>query len=72
MPPAHDALLIVPPVAKACEPPAGIARLAAVLRARGLSCRLLDANLEGQTGVTSGPACRPDGRRRRLLACSRG
>ena len=41
-----DILLIVPPVAKACEPPAGIARLAAALQARGLSCRLLDANLE--------------------------
>ena len=34
-------------MAKACEPPAGIARLAAALQARGLSCRLLDANLEG-------------------------
>ncbi len=43
-----DILLVVPPVAKACEPPAGIARLAAGLQARGLSCRLLDANLEGQ------------------------
>ena len=42
-----DILLVVPPVAKACEPPAGIARLAAALQARGLSCRLLDANLEG-------------------------
>lgn len=41
-------LLIFPPVAKACEPPAGIARLAAALRAGGHSCRLLDANLEGQ------------------------
>ena len=42
-----DILLIHPPVAKACEPPAGIARLASALQARGLSCRLLDANLEG-------------------------
>lgn len=40
-------LLIHPPVAKACEPPAGLARLAGTLRARGVSCRLLDANLEG-------------------------
>jgi len=47
MQPAHDTLLIVPPVAKASEPPAGIARLAAALQARGLPCRLLDANLEG-------------------------
>jgi hypothetical protein len=42
-----DILLIVPPVAKACEPPAGVARLAAALQAGGLCCRLLDANLEG-------------------------
>ncbi|HIJ96013.1 MAG TPA: radical SAM protein [Desulfuromonadales bacterium] len=41
-------LLIFPPVAKACEPPAGIARLAGALRRHGLNCRLLDANLEGQ------------------------
>ncbi len=41
-------LLIFPPLAKACEPPPGIASLAASLRANGLPCRLLDANLEGQ------------------------
>ncbi len=40
-------LLIHPPVAKPGEPPAGIARLAGALRAHGLPCRLLDANLEG-------------------------
>lgn len=41
-------LLIFPPVAKACEPPAGIARLAGALQACGVACRVLDANLEGQ------------------------
>lgn len=40
-------LLIHPPVAKPCEPPAGIARLAAVLTANGISCQVLDAGLEG-------------------------
>jgi hypothetical protein len=40
-------LLIYPPVAKPCEPPAGIAKLAGALKARGISCRVLDANLEG-------------------------
>jgi len=40
-------LLIHPPVAKPSEPPAGIARLAGALRAHGLPCRVLDANLEG-------------------------
>lgn len=47
-------LLIHPPVAKACEPPAGIARLAGALRARGLACTLLDANLEGQLFLLAG------------------
>ena len=41
-------LLIHPPLAKGCEPPAGIARLAGTLRAAGVPCRVLDANLEGQ------------------------
>lgn len=42
-------LLIYPPLAKSCEPPAGIARLAGTLRGHGLTnCTLLDANLEGQ------------------------
>lgn len=41
-------LLILPPIAKACEPPAGIARLAGALQANGIPCRLWDANLEGQ------------------------
>ncbi len=41
-------LLIHPPLAKGCEPPAGIARLAGALRGAGLTCRVLDANLEGQ------------------------
>jgi len=50
-----DILLVVPPVAKACEPPAGIARLAAALQARGLTCRLLDANLEGQLWLLEQP-----------------
>jgi len=40
-------LLIYPPVAKASEPPAGLAQLAGALRGSGLPCTLLDANLEG-------------------------
>jgi len=40
-------LLIHPPVAKAGEPPAGIAQLAGSLRHHGIPCTLLDANLEG-------------------------
>lgn len=40
-------LLINPPVCKACEPPAGIAKLAGALRSHGHPCTLLDLNMEG-------------------------
>jgi radical SAM superfamily enzyme YgiQ (UPF0313 family) len=40
-------LLIFPPAAKPCEPPAGVAKLAGALSAHGLPCTVLDANLEG-------------------------
>ncbi|HQG28935.1 MAG TPA: radical SAM protein, partial [Candidatus Ozemobacteraceae bacterium] len=46
--PDETVLLIHPPTVRACEPPAGIAMLAGVLRAAGVACRLWDANLEGQ------------------------
>ncbi|MBS0014171.1 MAG: radical SAM protein [Desulfobacterales bacterium] len=39
--------LIYPPVAKPAEPPAGIARLAGALRAGGVGCRVIDANING-------------------------
>lgn len=48
-------LLIHPPAAKGCEPPAGIARLAGTLRGQGLNCTLLDANLEGQLFLLAAP-----------------
>ena len=48
-------LLIFPPLAKACEPPAGIARLGAWLKANGVPCQLLDANLEGQLWLLEQP-----------------
>lgn len=48
-------LLIHPPCAKACEPPAGIARLAGALSAHGIPCRTWDANLEGQLWLLEQP-----------------
>ena len=53
-------LLIFPPLAKACEPPPGIATLAASLKAHGLPCRLLDANLEGQLWLLEQPLTATD------------
>ena len=40
-------VLIHPPVAKAAEPPAGIAKLSSCLRAYNINHRIIDANLEG-------------------------
>jgi radical SAM superfamily enzyme YgiQ (UPF0313 family) len=42
-----DMILIYPPVAKPCEPPAGIAKLCGALNLHGIRYRVLDANLEG-------------------------
>ena len=39
-------LLINPPVAKPCEPPAGIARIAGALQANGIDCTLVDLSQE--------------------------
>lgn len=44
---APSVVLIHPPVAKPCEPPAGIARLAGALRGGGVNCTVIDANIEG-------------------------
>jgi hypothetical protein len=40
-------LLLYPPLAKNCEPPPGIGRLAGFLRANGTRCATLDANRQG-------------------------
>ena len=40
-------LLIFPPVAKPCEPPAGVALLSSALKEQGLPCTVYDANVEG-------------------------
>lgn len=41
-------ILIYPPVAKPCEPPAGIAKLSGALKHHGIKHSVLDANFEGQ------------------------
>jgi len=46
-------LLIYPPVVKPCEPPAGLAILAGALRGHGVSCTVVDANLEGLLSLFS-------------------
>ncbi|MCF6245874.1 MAG: radical SAM protein [Desulfobacula sp.] len=40
-------ILIFPPVAKPCEPPAGVALLSAALKEQGIGCCVVDANVEG-------------------------
>jgi hypothetical protein len=49
-------LLIHPPVAKPCEPPAGIAKLCGALTSHGVTVGVLDANLEGLLGLLKDPA----------------
>jgi len=60
-------LLIHPPVAKPCEPPAGIARLSAVLTANDVDCRVLDASLEGLLALLGTPVNAPDTWSRRAV-----
>ncbi len=48
-------LLIHPPVAKPCEPPAGIARLSGMLVREGIAHRVFDANLEGLLHLAGTP-----------------
>ena len=60
-------LLIFPPVAKPCEPPAGIAKLAGALNAHGISCEILDANLEGLLYLLQQPQAASDTWTRRAV-----
>lgn len=53
-------LLIYPPVAKPCEPPAGIAKLAGALKHHGIKHTILDANLEGMLFLLSSAETKPD------------
>ena len=48
-------LLIHPPVMKPCEPPAGIAKIAGVLKHFGVRVALLDANIEGLNHLLGSP-----------------
>ncbi len=60
-------LLIFPPVAKPCEPPAGIAKLAGALRAHGIPCQVLDANVEGLLYLLQQPQTAADTWTRRSI-----
>ncbi len=53
-------LLIYPPVARPCEPPAGIARLCASLKHYGINYTTLDANLEGLLSLLKIPPIASD------------
>ncbi|MBS3921449.1 MAG: radical SAM protein [Deltaproteobacteria bacterium] len=48
-------LLIHPPVAKPCEPPAGIAKLCSALNHHGIRYSVCDANLEGLLSLLRNP-----------------
>ena len=48
-------LLIFPPIAKPCEPPAGIAVLSEALAEHNVEHTLLDANMEGMLSLLEKP-----------------
>lgn len=48
-------ILIYSPVAKPCEPPAGIAKLCGALNHHGIKYRVLDANVEGLHSLLNTP-----------------
>jgi hypothetical protein len=53
-------ILIYPPVAKPCEPPAGIAKLCGTLNHHGIKYNVLDANLEGLLSLLKTPPVSSD------------
>ncbi len=53
-------ILIYPPVAKPCEPPAGIAKLCGALNHHGMNFKVLDANLEGLLSLLKNPPVSSD------------
>jgi len=53
-------IFIYPPVAKPCEPPAGIAKLCGALNHHGMKYRVLDANLEGLLSLLKTPPVSSD------------
>ena len=53
-------ILIHPPVAKPCEPPAGIAKLCGALNDHRVRYRVLDANLEGLVSLLKTSPASPD------------
>ena len=44
-------VLVAPPVARPCEPPAGIAKLQGALNSHGAKCEILDLNAESLLGL---------------------
>ena len=53
-------ILIYPPVAKPCEPPAGIAKLCGALNRHRVKYRVVDANLEGLLSLLKTPPASSD------------
>jgi radical SAM superfamily enzyme YgiQ (UPF0313 family) len=60
-------LLIFPPVAKPCEPPAGVALLSAALKTHGLPCTVYDASIEGVLSLIQSDLVARDSWSRRAL-----
>jgi hypothetical protein len=61
-------LLIHPPVAKPCEPAAGLAKLAWALRRHSVDCRVYDASIDGILKLLKAPLTADDTWTRRALS----
>lgn len=60
-------LLIFPPVAKPCEPPAGVALLSSALKEQGVECQVIDANVGGMMHLIQSASRPVDSWARRAL-----
>jgi hypothetical protein len=65
---SQSILLIHPPIAKPCEPPAGVAKLAKILLGHGVDCRVYDASIDGILGLMKTPMTADDTWTRRAIA----
>jgi Radical SAM superfamily len=67
LPVKKSILLVNPPLAKPCEAPAGLAKLASTLKANEIKCRIFDASLEGIISLLTQPVNASDTWSRRAL-----
>lgn len=56
----NSMFLIHPPIAKPCEPPTGLAKLAGALKRHDIDYQIIDANVEGISSLLDNPETQPE------------